>query len=305
MQLNGLGQYQANALTKPWVNAAAKGTAAKGKDLALAGNTSSALAASKTNKVDATAPDSLHNGELAKVDSIGDEIQVSPTANTRAEVSASNTTSQTGQAAVTTANTVNDSLGKTEDILKSMKAIVTELADSATTAERRTELSSQFGQLADALDTVASTEVFAGHKTLDGKFRATFTVGDDTKVTIDATLPNGKAFTAEGLGLREVAGFLASNLARVTPEPGHSAAKGIDIASGAVSQVRHGLNEAASYALQAMTASAPLVSAQTGGTRQMALNLVRAASDNVVNFAAQAFSAQANVATSSALRLLV
>ncbi|MCI6584069.1 MAG: FlaA [Mobiluncus porci] len=305
MQLNGLGLYQSNALAQPWFNSSKAAEAnVVGKELADSNRGTVPLSA---NKVAALAPKSLvSNGKLAKVNGIGDELQVSPTSNTRAEVSRANLSAQTAQAAVTTAKAVNDSLGKTEMILAGMSDIVSALANPGTlTVSRRQELSGQFGQLSAGLDVLVSGESFAGHKTLDGKFRATFSVGGESKVTIDATLPNGKAFSVEGLGLEGFAVFLSENGATLQPEQGEAMGRGLDIARSAVSQVRSGLDQAADAAMGAMTETSPLMSSEVGGSREIALNLAQAAKESVKNGGAAAFRAQANTAMSSALRLLV
>lgn len=298
MQLNGLGSYRANNLSTPWNNAATS------KELAAAHPNASGLSAAlgalrgatKAAPVTPTSPQV--NTNTAKVDDFGDEVQVSPTANTRAEVATENFKSQTAQAAVTTANVVNESLGKADEVLAGMKTIVTELSNQSLTGARRTELAEAFGLLAQRLDSLADNESFAGHKTLDGRFRATFTVGDTARITIDATLPNGKGFNTEGLGLQGFAGLLAA------PNANPAISQGLDIAQNALAQVRTGLSDATASTVDAMTSSSKLLSAAIGGTPALAQNLVTRTMSQLAQSGVAAFTAQANTATSSALRLL-
>ena len=302
MQLNGLGSYRANNLSTPWNNAATS------KELAAAHPNASGLSAGlsalrgATKAAPVTPTNPQVNTNTAKVDDFGDEVQVSPTANTRAEVATENFKSQTAQAAVTTANVVNESLGKADEVLAGMKTIVTELSNQSLTGARRTELAEAFGLLAQRLDSLADNESFAGHKTLDGRFRATFTVGDSTRVTIDATLPNGKGFNTEGLGLQGFAGLLATPNATRDANPAVS--QGLDIAQGAVTQVRTGLSDATTSTVDAINSSSKLLGAATGGTPALAKNLVANTVAQLAQSGAAAFTAQANTSTSSALRLL-
>lgn len=309
MQLNGLGLYQSHSLTNPWSSATkasrANFTLTEFKQPTPAGGFSAgALGASKSvvavagKKIDAT-------GRPVKVGGAGDEVSVSPTSSTRAEVSRANLHSQTAQAAVTTAKAVNDSLGKTETILGGLSQIVSTLTEPGTlTQSHRRELSGQFSQLADYLDNMVEQETFAGHKVLDGKFRATFTIAGESRVTVDATLPNGKPFNVEGLGLKGFAGFLAANGTHLNPVQGKAMERGIEIARGAVAQVRSDLTQAAADAVQAMTESSPLVSPEVQGTRATALNLVAKAQDSVMTSTRAAYRAQSNIPVSAALRLL-
>lgn len=179
-----------------------------------------------------------------------------------------------------------------------MKTIVTELSNQSLTRTRRTELAEAFGLLAQRLDSLADNESFAGHKTLDGRFRATFTVGDTARITIDATLPNGKGFNTEGLGLQGFASLLAA------PNANPAISQGLDIAQNALAQVRTGLNDATASTVDAMTSSSKLLSAAIGGTPALAQNLVTHTMSQLAQSGAAAFTAQANTATSSALRLL-
>ena len=298
MQLNGLGNYQANTLNTPWNNAATS------KELATTNQGASGLSAGLNALRGAarTAPvapaTTQVNTSSAQVDGFGDEVQVSPTSNTRAEVATENFKSQTAQAAVTTANAVNESLGKTDEVLAGMKTIVSELSNQSLTRTRRAELTEAFGTLAHRLDSLVDDESFAGHKTLDGRFRATFTVGDSARVTIDATLPNGKGFNTEGLGLQGFASLLAA------PNANPAISQGLDIAQNAVAQVRTGLNDATASTVDAMTSSSKLLSAAIGGTPALAQNLVTRTMSQLAQSGVAAFTAQANTATSSALRLL-
>lgn len=298
MQLNGLGSYRANNLSTPWNNAATS------KELATTNQGASGLSAGLNALRGAarTAPvapaTTQVNTSSAQVDGFGDEVQVSPTSSTRAEVATENFKSQTAQAAVTTANVVNDSLGKADEVLAGMKTIVTELSNQSLTGARRTELAEAFGLLAQRLDSLADNESFAGHKTLDGRFRATFSVGDTARITIDATLPNGKGFNTEGLGLQGFASLLAA------PKAKPAISQGLDIAQNAVAQVRTGLNDATASTVDAMTSSSKLLSAAIGGTPALAQNLVANTMAQLAQSGAAAFTAQANTATSSALRLL-
>lgn len=304
MQLNGLGLYQANTLDKPWNNSATS------KDLATTGKGSSlfkaglgALAgATKTAPV--AAPKSVTPITTNTIDGFGDELQVSPTANTRAEIAVENMQSQTAQAAVTTANSVNDSLGKTSAVLSGMQSIASKLSEPSLTASKRAELSATFDALSKHLDSLVESESFAGHKVLDGRFRATFTLGDSAKVTVDATLPNGKGFTADGLGVEGFANLLSSPAAVINKTAGSLVSKGLDIAQGAVAQVREGLNEAANSTVQEMQSSSKLLSANIGGSKALAASLVSAAMTSLADAPAAAFAAQANTPTISALRLL-
>ncbi|EFU80705.1 hypothetical protein [Mobiluncus curtisii] len=300
MQLNGLGNYQANALGTPWNNATTS------KELATANHGPSGLSAglnalrgaSRTAPVAPTSTPA--GGRHATVDGFGDEVRVSPTSSTRAEVSIENYKSQTAQAAVTTANVVNDSLGKTDQVLTGMKAIVSELSNQSLTRTRRAELTQAFGLLTKRLDSLVDHESFAGHKTLDGRFRATFTVGDSARVTIDATLPNGKSFNTEGLGLQGFADLLATSHRDATP----AVVQSLNIAQGAVAQVRTGLSEATASTVNAMSASSKLLSAAIGGTPALAQGLVANTMSQLSQSGSAAFTAQANTAISSALRLL-
>lgn len=302
MQLNGLGNYQANTLNTPWNNAATS------KELATTNQGASGLSAGLNALRGAarTAPvapaTTQVNTSSAQVDGFGDEVQVSPTSNTRAEVATENFKSQTAQAAVTTANAVNESLGKTDEVLAGMKTIVSELSNQSLTRTRRAELTEAFGTLAHRLDSLVDDESFAGHKTLDGRFRATFTVGDSARVTIDATLPNGKGFNTEGLGLQGFADLLATPNATRDANPAVS--QGLDIAQGAVAQVRTGLSDATASTVDAMNSSSKLLGAAIGGTPALAQNLVANTMAQLAQSGAAAFTAQANTATSSALRLL-
>lgn len=306
MRLNGLGMYQSNTLSKPRANStkAAEANGA-GKQLSVAKEGAAALSSDKIGALLSAKTSALTHGKLVKVDGVGDELVVSPTSSTRAEVAKANLNSQTAQAAVTTANAVNDSLGKAEDVLEGMKDILQTLSgEKALTGTKRRELAGQFSELAGQLDTLSSTEAFAGHKTLDGKFRATFTVGGETSVTIDATLPNGRAFSTEGLGLKGFAGFLQENSLSLNPSQGETMSKGLDIAQTAVSQVRSGLSEAATSAVGAMAQAVPLMNPELGGSAQTAQHLAEAARQSVLDAGAKAFGAQAHTAISSALRLL-
>ena len=84
MQLNGLGSYRANNLSTPWNNAATS------KELAAAHPNASGLSAGlsalrgATKAAPVTPTNTQVNTNTAKVDDFGDEVQVSPTANTRA-----------------------------------------------------------------------------------------------------------------------------------------------------------------------------------------------------------------------------
>lgn len=302
MQLNGLGNYQANTLITPWNNAATS------KELAAAHQGTSGLSAGLdalrgAAKAAPVAPATTQvNADSGKIDGFGDEVQVSPTSNTRAEVATENFKSQTAQAAVTTANAVNESLGKTDEVLAGMKTIVSELSNQSLTRTRRAELTEAFGTLAHRLDSLVDDESFAGHKTLDGRFRATFTVGDSARVTIDATLPNGKGFNTEGLGLQDFAGLLATPNAIRDANP--SVSQSLDIAQGAVAQVRTGLSDATASTVDAMNSSSKLLGAAIGGTPALAQNLVANTVAQLAQSGAAAFTAQANTSTSSALRLL-
>ena len=301
MQLNGLGNYQANTLNTPWNNAATSKELATNQGASgLSAGLNALRGAARTAPV--TPATTQVNTSSAQVDGFGDEVQVSPTSNTRAEVATENFKSQTAQAAVTTANAVNESLGKTDEVLAGMKTIVSELSNQSLTRTRRAELTEAFGTLAHRLDSLVDDESFAGHKTLDGRFRATFTVGDSARVTIDATLPNGKGFNTEGLGLQDFAGLLATPNATRDANPAVS--HGLDIAQNAVAQVRTGLSDATASTVDAMTSSSTLLSAAIGGTPALAQNLVANTMAQLAQSGAAAFTAQANTATSSALRLL-
>lgn len=304
MQLNGLGLYQSNTLANPWSNAAARANFKPASYQKAVSTQAGALSSSKS-VAPVVGRTVASTGRPVKVDGAGDEVSVSPTSSTRAEVSRANLNAQTGQAAVTTANAVNDSLSKTELVLGGMGQIVSTLTNpgNLSTSHRR-ELSGQFGKLADFLDKIATEESFAGHQTLDGKFRATFAVAGETKVTIDATLPNGKGFTTEGLGLKGFAGFLAAHGAHLNPIQGKAMGKGIDIARNAVSQVRADLTQAAESAVEAMTQSSPLMSPKVQGSPETAAHLAAQARDSILNSARAAYRAQSNTAVSSALRLL-
>ena len=301
MRLIGLGSYQANNLNAPW-NSPAPSTEIAPKD------TTSALSAGlnalrETAQAAAVKPASTTpNANSSKVDDFGDEVQVSPTANTRAEVATENFTSQTGQAAITTANVVNESLSKTAEVLTGMKAIVTQLSSENLTRTRRGELSEAFDRLGQHLDSLADTETFAGHRILDGHFRATFSIGDYARVTIDATLPNGKGFNTAGLGLQDYPALLAAT--NPNPETRAALVRGIDIAQSAVAQVRAGLHEASTETVEAMNTSSKLLSAAIGGTPALAQNLVTYTVAQLGQSGGAALSAQANTAISYALRLL-
>ena len=193
-------------------------------------------------------------------------------------------------------------MGKTDEILAGMKTIVSKLSNQSLTGTRRAELTEAFGTLAHRLDSLVDNESFAGHKTLDGRFRATFTVGDSARVTIDATLPNGKGFNTEGLGLQGFADLLATPNATRDANPAVS--QGLDIAQGAVAQVRTGLSDATASTVDAMNSSSKLLGAAIGGTPALAQNLVANTMAQLAQSGAAAFTAQANTATSSALRLL-
>lgn len=306
MQLNGLGLYQSNILANPWSNSANAARANfKPASYQKAVSAQAGALSSSKGVAPVVGRAVASTGRPIKVDGAGDEVSVSPTSSTRAEVSRANLHAQTAQAAVTTANAVNDSLRKTEIVLGGMGKIVSTLTNPGNlTSSHRRELSSQFGQLADFLDKIAAEESFAGHRTLDGKFRATFSVAGESKVTIDATLPNGKGFTTEGLGLKGFSGFLAANGTHLNPIQGKAMGKGIDIARNAVSQVRSDLTQAAESAVEAMTHSSPLMSPEVQGKPETAAHLAAQAKDSILNSARAAYRAQANTATSSALRLL-
>lgn len=305
MQLNGLGLYQSNTLANPWSNTVATRPNFKPTTYQKPASAQAGALSSSKGVAPLVGRTVASTGRPIKIDGAGDEVSVSPTSSTRAEVSRANLHAQTAQAAVTTANAVNDSLSKTELVLGGMGQIVSTLNNPGSlSASHRRELAGQFGKLADFLDKIATEESFAGHQTLDGKFRATFSVAGETKVTIDATLPNGKGFTTEGLGLKGFAGFLAAHGAHLNPIQGEAIGKGVDIARSAVSQVRTGLTQAAESAVEAMTHSSPLMSPEVQGKPETAAHLAAQAKDSILNSARVAYRAQANTAASSALRLL-
>ena len=312
MQLNGLGQYQSNALVNPWGNPVAQ----RSKSLAAADPSASGAATAAQVRTGGLAPLApltakpaiSTNGKLNIVDGMGDQLSVAATTSTRAEVRAANATSQTAQAAVTTANAVDDSLAKTGRVLAGMRNIVSQLAVETVSQSQRAELTHNFGRLAGGLDTLAATEIFAGHRTLDGNFRATFSVGDSvnpTKVTVDATLPNGKAFNSEGLGVTALAAGIvgAANNPAAASAAAKQATLGLAIASGAVNQVRSSVQEAAASALNALQQSSPLMSSGIGGSAQLAQSLVAKAVEGINAQPTAAFRAQANMPASMVQKL--
>lgn len=288
-QISALAQYQANTLSS-------------GYGLTTRADKAGALGGIGARPAGAGKP----NGQISGA---GDTLDVSATAGTRAEVQAANDNSKVAQAGVTTVKTLQQALGKTQEILSQMREVTEQLVESPNmAAEERDALAAQMKDLRGRLDSLAEGEVFAGHKTLDGKFQVTFTIADE-KVSVDATLPNGKAFNAEGLQVDGLAAYEGSQ------KPGSSSpfaalayakqdSAAIANASTAVALVDRGIGEAGESMLGVLGTSHSPFTAAPDTAMDTARALVASAQLSLSENAAAAFTSQANLAPSAVIRLL-
>lgn len=285
--ISALRQYQSNVISSPYTSPARAG---------------------KVAPLDLRAPST--GTEQTQVSKAGDTLKVSGTAATRAEVQAANSRSQTVQAGLTTASAVNESLQKTSDVLGRMTNIVDALRnDQNLTASTREGLRKDFTELAGRLDDLAQSETFAGHKVLDGRFKVSFSIGEDQHAIIDVTLPNGKSFDVSGLGLEGVTSFMNATAAQAGSRVGNlqlpaGSEKGLEVAASAVAQVRQGVGEAAQSLLGALNGPDAPFGAPIAGATAMAQQLAAASRAAILANPAQALYAQANNATSAVSRLL-
>lgn len=350
MQVAGLNQYQSHNVPGSLVgsgsarpNATGGNPAGAGFPLPAGADTTAeasafvngaklaSLGLSPTTQV--LSPGRVQTQQPTKVSGAGDTLQLSQTSSARAQVQTANSHSQTIQAALTTAKAVDAALARPAQILQQMQQIVGQLAGEQTgatqpqtqtssqtqpqaqapaqTAAERQSLAQRFDMLAQSLDRSAQAQTFAGHKLLDGNFRATFRLGDDQRVTIDATLPNGKDFSLSGLNLeggaqavRTLAQAPTSLAAAQARRELPAYAQNLQVAHGAVTQVRQGVSAAAGTLVEALTGPAAPLGAVTAPSAQVAGQLLQNATASLLGASPLAMFSQANTAATSALRLL-
>jgi flagellin len=94
------------------------------------------------------------------------------------------------------AQTAEGALGEMTNILQRMRELGVQSANATNSADDRTALNSEFGELRDELDRIVDTTQFNGQKLLDGTYAgsnaAIFQIGANAGETIEVTIGNAQ-----------------------------------------------------------------------------------------------------------------